>query len=70
MRTTSKILIKIVDLYEHWDKFNDEIKVKDKNNQINYYSYENKLLNISKIKFNDVNEMCDEYIALYNELID
>ena len=37
---------------------------------INQEDYENKLLNISKIKFNDVNEMCDEYIALYNELID
>ena len=37
---------------------------------ISQKDYENKLSNISKIKFKDINEMCDEYIALYNKLTD
>ena len=37
---------------------------------INQKDYENKLSNISKIKFKDINEMCHEYIALYNKLTD
>ena len=37
---------------------------------INQKDYENKLSNISKIKFKDINEMCYEYIALYNKLTD
>ena len=32
--------------------------------------YNNKLFNLSKIKFKDLNEMCDEYIKLFNELTD
>ena len=35
---------------------------------INQKDYENKLSNISKIKFKDINEMCDEYIKLYNKI--
>ena len=37
---------------------------------INQKDYENKLSNISKIKFKDINEMCDEYITLYDKLTD
>ena len=37
---------------------------------INQNDYENKLLSVSKIKFKDLNEMCNEYIALYNKLTD
>ena len=37
---------------------------------INQNDYENKLSSISKIKFKDLNEMCDEYISLYNKLTD
>ena len=37
---------------------------------INQNDYDKKLSNISKIKFKDLNEMCDEYISLYNKLTD
>ena len=37
---------------------------------INQNDYENKLSSISKIKFKDLNEMCNEYILLYNKLND
>jgi glycosyltransferase involved in cell wall biosynthesis len=37
---------------------------------ISQKDYENKLSNISKIKFKDINDMCDEYISLYNKLTD
>jgi len=37
---------------------------------INQNDYQNKLSNISKIKFKDINEMCDSYINLYNNLTD
>ena len=37
---------------------------------INQNDYENKLSNISKIKFKDLNEMCDEYISLFTKLTD
>ncbi|MCI5738110.1 MAG: TIGR02710 family CRISPR-associated CARF protein [Methanobrevibacter ruminantium] len=34
LKKRSKIFIKIVDFYEHWDKFNDEIIVKNNQNQL------------------------------------
>ena len=37
---------------------------------INQEEFENKLSNISKIEFKDLNLMCDEYISLYNKLTD
>ena len=37
---------------------------------INQNDYQNKLSNISKIKFKDINEMCENYIELYNSLTD
>ena len=37
---------------------------------INQNDYQNKLSNISKIKFKDINEMCGSYINLYNNLTD
>lgn len=37
---------------------------------INQMDYENKLLNISKIIFKDLNDVCLEYIKLYGELAD
>ncbi len=37
---------------------------------INQNDYDKKVSNISKIKFKDLNEMCDEYISLYNKLTD
>ncbi len=37
---------------------------------INQNDYQNKVSNISKIKFKDINEMCDNYIELYNSLTD
>ena len=37
---------------------------------INQIDYQNKLDNISKIKFKDSNQMCGEYINLYNKLTD
>lgn len=37
---------------------------------INSNDYQNKLDKISKIEFKDLNQMCGEYINLYNKLID
>lgn len=37
---------------------------------INQNDYQNKLSNLSKIKFKDLGQMCDEYIKEYNDLID
>ena len=37
---------------------------------IDQNNYENKLADISDMKFKDLNKMCDEYIALYDELTD
>ena len=37
---------------------------------INQNDYQNRVSNISKIKFKDINEMCDSYIKLYNNLTD
>lgn len=37
---------------------------------INHNDYENKLSNISKIKFKELDEMCDEYISLFAKLTD
>lgn len=37
---------------------------------ISQEEFENKLSNISKIEFKDINQMCDEYISLYNKLTD
>ena len=37
---------------------------------INQNDYDKKVSNISKIEFKDLNEMCDEYISLYNKLTD
>ena len=37
---------------------------------INQKDYQNKLENIYKIQFKDLNQMCGEYINLYNKLID
>lgn len=37
---------------------------------INQNDYQIKLSNLSKIKFKDLDEMCDEYIDVYNNLID
>lgn len=34
LKKISKIYIKIVDFYEHWDKFNDEIRVKNEHNHL------------------------------------
>ena len=37
---------------------------------MNQNDYQNKVSNISKINFKDINEMCDSYINLYNNLTD
>ena len=37
---------------------------------INRDEYQNKLDNLSKIEFKDLNQMCGEYINLYDKLTD